>query len=443
MRILVCDDRNPDEIAEAIAVGAPPGFDVQSLPPTDLKTLITEFFERGGGAGGVTPFLKKKAADRSAELLGSGFDGYDLIILDNNLAELSFLGLPITAEAIAGFVRAFSDTPYVVSLNKNPAVDFDLKYLIGDFDSKADLALNTDHLESPTLWGSGEAAADNFAPWYWPNLSSSAAKRREQIDFVLRNLDQPILASLGFPKSAIEGLSRRAVGFLSSAAVQPGNATSAKAKPAAKITFWNHFQNSGRSLPIDYRAAVAFPEVKSDSVRRDRLLSASKAPDDALVRQIVARVVAAELDYWFRRDVLANQDVLVDAPHLKMRIGLKPDGEHGSDSSVDATNAPFGFLPAIYDSLIAERLFCSIAWTGRPAFWWSEIEGDKRLQEVRAEHLAEPIWVFCEDTRRFVERGPVEPSGVSFVPEGGKPWAPLFVQRIQGKGYMPASQFAA
>ena len=440
MRILVCDDRNPSEIVDAIEAGTAVGFEIQTLPASELTTLISTFFQRDDG--GVRTFLDSKASDREATQLASGFDGFDLILLDNNLAELSFLGLPLTAEAIAGFVRAFSDTPYVVSLNKNPAVDFDLKYLIGDFESKADLALNTEHLECSALWGVNDAAGDEYAPWYWPDLTAAPARRREQIQFVLEHLDEPILASLGCPKSATESLSRRAVAFLSSAAAQPGNPANAGAKPLTRVTFWNHFQNSGRSLPIDYRASVAFPDARSEDTRRNRLLSAAKAPDNALTRQIIARVVAGELDYWFRRDVLATQDVLVDAPHLKMKIGLAPDGENGLDNSIAATGAPFGFLPQIHAELLAKRAFCHGAWTGRPAFWWPEVESDKKLALVRAEYAAKKIWVFCEDTRSFVEQGGAS-SAASFVPDGGKPWAPLFVRRVQGKGYMPASQFAA
>ena len=440
MKILVCDDRSPGEIVEAIETSVPEGFEIRTLPAAELTTLISTFFEREDG--GVRTFLGRKAADRNAAQLVSDFDGYDLIVLDNNLAELSFQGLPITSEAIAGFLRAFSDTPYVVSLNKNPSVDFDLKYLIGDFESKADLALNTEHLECQALWGAHGKSGGDFAPWYWPNLLAAPARRREQIQFVLDHLDEPILSSLGFPKSAIQSLSRRAVAFLSSAAAQPGNAANTGSKPLTRVTFWNHFQNSGRSLPIDYRASVAFPDAKSEDTRRNRLLSATKAPDDPASRQIIARVVAGELDYWFRRDVLATQDVLVDAPHLKMKIGLAPDGVKGVDDSVAATTAPFGFLAQIHAQLLVKRAFGHVAWIGRPAFWWTDIESDKNLATVRAEHAAKAIWVFCEDTRSFVEQGGTT-SAVSFVPEGGKPWAPLFVQRVQNKGYMPASQFAA
>jgi hypothetical protein len=442
MRILVCDDRNPDEIVEAIRSGAPDQFEVQSFTGNRLTSEIADFFAKGENAG-VTPFLKRKAVDRDAAQLSSGFDGFDLMVLDNNLAELSFGGLPITAEAIAGFVRAFSDTPYVVSLNKNPAVDFDLKYLVGDFESKADLALNTEHLQSPLLWGSNEAADYPFAPWYWPDLSSTSARRREQIEFVLAHMDDPILSSLGFPKSAVERLSRRAIAFLSSSAAQPGNATGAKAKPVSRVTFWNHFQNSGRSLPVDDRASIAFPDVKSDSAKRNRLITASKSPDDLLTRRIIARLVAGELDYWFRRDVLAAQDVLVDAPHLKAKIGLVPDDQDGADGSITAVDAPFGIEQSVHDALLVDRAFATPCWIGRPAFWWSEIEGTKELDKVRNEHPSDAVWVFCEDTRKFLERKGPDPRGVSFVPDGGKPWAPLFVERLQNKGYMPASQFAA
>ena len=36
--------------------------------------------------------------------------------------------------------------------------------------------------------------------------------------------------------------------------------------------------------------------------------------------EIIARVVAAYIDRWFRRDVLGPQEALVDLPHLLMRL---------------------------------------------------------------------------------------------------------------------------
>ena len=89
-----------------------------------------------------------------ATLKGTVFEpsDFDIVVLDNNLAALEVSGARQTAESIAGYIRAFTNIPYIVSLNKNPEVDFDLRYLLGDYQTQADVALNTDHLANRALW---------------------------------------------------------------------------------------------------------------------------------------------------------------------------------------------------------------------------------------------------------------------------------------------------
>ena len=140
----------------------------------------------------------------------------DVVVLDNNLADLQHSGALHTAEAIAGYVRAFTDIPYVVSLNKNSDVDFDLRYLIGDYQTLADSALNTDHLAHRGLWdGPSGGKAGSFRPWYWPLLNDAPARRRRQIEVVKKVLDDPILPTLSFSEEDIGYLTRHAKGALS------------------------------------------------------------------------------------------------------------------------------------------------------------------------------------------------------------------------------------
>src|SRR5207244_1753722 len=115
-----------------------------------------------------------------------------------------------------GYIRAFTSTPYIISLNKNPDIDFDLRYLIGDYATRADVALNTHHLSNIALWtGDQKKAKSGFLPWYWPRLDKVSDRRRKQVEFVRKYLDDSIMTTFGFDDEAIGFLSPRATGSLS------------------------------------------------------------------------------------------------------------------------------------------------------------------------------------------------------------------------------------
>ncbi|MYF08950.1 MAG: hypothetical protein F4233_13875, partial [Rhodospirillaceae bacterium] len=99
----------------------------------------------------VSAILKSSASADNKELNWIG--EFDVLIVDNDLTDLELGGAMLTAESIIGYLRAFTDVPYIISLNKNHDVDFDLRYLYGDYQSFSDLALNTNHLSNQRLWG--------------------------------------------------------------------------------------------------------------------------------------------------------------------------------------------------------------------------------------------------------------------------------------------------
>ena len=110
-----------------------------------MKDSLTSLFDNVSSVlnGGSMPDQGLEATD---------FDGFDLVIVDNNLTGLDLDGARLTAETIIGYLRAFTDVPYIVSLNKNLHVDFDLRFLFGDYQSLADLALNAQtSLERPSV----------------------------------------------------------------------------------------------------------------------------------------------------------------------------------------------------------------------------------------------------------------------------------------------------
>ena len=299
----------------------------------------------------------------------AGFD-CDIAIIDNNLAALDIKGARLTAEAVAGFVRAFTTAPYVVSLNKNPEIDFDLRYLVGDYQTHADLAINASHLSIPALWtGNPRDTEDGFLPWYWPVLSNISRKRREQIEFLETRLKSSIVEALDFPRRAVHYLSRHAIGALTP--VENAEDTDTQDRiPLSTINFIDFFVHSCRSLPAySDRKILATPATRGDEHSC----------------KVVARIVAAEIDKWFRRDVLGPQEVLVDVPHLLMRmpflLGDKVGDVDRWHDLLTIKEPPFGLDQGVYDEHVASAKFSHDLWVKSPCFWWSELKENEALND--------------------------------------------------------------
>lgn len=421
MRVLICDDRAEDCEAtkNALVEGVPDGVDCELMHSDELKDNLEKFFAQ------VRLVLDPETKDRNVE---SDFDGYDVILIDNALTHITLPGSRLTAEVIAGYIRAFSTSPYIVSLNKNDRKDFDLSYLVGDRTTRADLAINTEHLENKALWTGRQAdAADRFLPWYWPALLDASDRRRRQIAFVEEHLDASILDSLDFPPEAIDNLSRHALSVLSPL-VSSDEEGDGAGKPAEEITFRQFFEAHERSLPA----------------REDRETTLSKGLTD-----VIAKVAAADLDLWFRRDLLGPQDVLVDLAHLVARMPFLLGDRAGSlaawNEAVATTEEPFGFQPEIYEKHIKNARHSNDDWCARPTFWWPRLKRDDQLNELFfGDDVIWPDFVFCEDTSQFsVYAQEGEDSRVTeFAAEFGGAWDRRFVSRLEGKSYEPRSRFS-
>lgn len=426
MRILAIDDRDPESIQKAASDS---GIETVEIPQ-DLEGLLRELFA-----------LSKRAftGDTAASAV-KGFD-YDLVLLDFGLTTLNF-DFRLTAEHIAGYIRALTDVPFVVSLNKLGNIDFDLKYLLGDFDTRADLALHTDLLTNPGLW-SGQVEAGEFCPWYWPRLNEAARRRKAQIEFIKENLDQPILGSLGFPDDAVEQLSLQAIAFLSPEA-DDGEANGAGS--VREVTFWQHFRSSNRTLIRDDRRGL-FGEPDSDIPN-----TAADVADN--IKTIAARVVAGELDFWFRRDILGPQRLLIDAPHLQAKYRFRPgEGDEANPAAWSATakelTPPYGLAEEFFKAIEASEFKQShdgvdLIWTDKPCFWLPQIEDNDDFDEFI--ELAEKHpkrhnnLVFCEDTRRFVDtkRTPAH----RFETALGRGIDVRYIEKLAAFDYSPKSQLA-
>ena len=424
MKILVCDDertRGEDAVEAISSTGL--DLEVERLFADDLREAIESLVERGRS------FLENSRPASSLEAkLAFDEPGIDLVILDNNLAELRIQGARHTAEALAGHIRAFTAIPYVVSLNKNPQTDFDLRFLVGDYETKTDLALNTDHLGLQGLW-TGEPGPEDgcFLPWYWPVLGVEPAKRSLQEGFVESHLKEAMLESLGFSEGVVTRLARHAKGAISSQAQD--NAA------LASVTFLDFFMQSCHSLPIE--------KERQNVVRR---LASGDEREQRAARAVVVRVVAAELDRWFRRDVSGPQAMLVDLPHLLTRmpflLGEGASSVEGWNAAVESRLEPLEVVDGSFRDHLEAAAFPYRCWTKVPSFWWPLLKADEELNASFFEdHLDWADALFCEDVSRF-RSASREPAPREFAAEFEGAWNRRQVAWLADRSYTPGSRFA-
>jgi hypothetical protein len=414
MRILVCDDyaQEADKSAGAAragwaAAGLPAAdLEIESLASKELGEELTVLFRNVGVAMGE--------AGATAQ---TRFDGRDLVLIDNNLAHLELGGARHTAETVAGFIRAFSSAGFVVSLNRNPGVDFDLKHLIGDATSIADQALNVDHLSLAPLWKKG--AQGDFRPWYWPELSTAPSRRTQQIAEIRDVLDTDVLTHFGFDEATVAALSRAALGAFSG-----GTSIGDAAKGAAPLTFRQFFRQSARSVPAESDRAL----VEGNN-------------------EVVARVAAAELEMWLRRHVLGPQEALVDLPHLLARMGYllgagALDLGAWNAAILNATE-PYGVDQPLFDDHLKARRWLHPSWLGETVFQWPALNAD---EDLGARFFSSAEWgdfVFCEDTSKFALRNPDGAAGPQeFAAELDGQWNRRFVAKLPTRKYAPLSRLA-
>ena len=405
MKILICDDK--DNNAKKTKDLIDSRGSVETLHSAKLESTLISFLKDVSGI--LDP---KGSAGNGA--VSSDFDKFDVLIVDNNLSELLLGGTRLTAEAIIGYLRAFTDTSYIISLNKNPHVDFDLRYLFGDYQSLADLALNTGHLTNSRLWD--EKSEGDFAPWYWPRIGDAVAHRRNQITFIANNFESPVLEALGFPPEAKEYLSLRA-----------------KSRFPSSGGMWEApftvFFDSSRVLP---------------PAEIERLNALAKKGDE-LARSAVYRISAYEVERWIRRDVLGTQDVLIDLPHLLSQmpflLGNNADKLDCWNAALANEEPPFGLRQQLYEEHLIAARFGHDMWVPGPCFWWPSLKSNDALSKLFFEAKVDwPDAVFCEDVSRFVSISEEEDSPQEFEAEIEGSWIRRYIAHSRDYSYSPRSR---
>jgi hypothetical protein len=315
----------------------------------------------------------------------------------------------MTAEDLAGFVRAFGQVPVVIVFNRFNSVDFDLT-LTETLTTAADLHLNDTSFVSPGVWLPAEKCIQispdwtqsTFRPWSWPSLPDIAADSRRCLEeIVTLEADAlsatPVLEFLKFEESDISLLTTNALELLDPLATDPGS-----------VTFEGFFLNGCVSLPLDMRGALW------DLV------------GDKQIKQAVGRVIVAELRNWLFTAVLGPGDALVDLPHLTSRMFWLLCG-HREEAQVWNSTVTFSTRGQLHE-IVDKYHFEKRHWLSRSAVWTRRLGADVQVHELlEGENGERPTkdYVFLEDFSRFVERTEAE----AFTSAFDTMWANRFISR--------------
>ena len=294
LKIRVLDDRiqneaqSVDEILKAVAE-AGVAADVKPCEEETRKALVAQ-----------VELMRKKHDGADAEWLSdpsewisglSSLSDVDVLFLDYQLPELADHGW-LTAEDLAGLLRAFSGVAFVVVLNRFQDRDFDLSMKPVQ-DTAADLHMNARFLQNSGLWRDPDPSdqsysQERFRPWLWPDLSRVVEDVKTCLETIGEvSLDGKILEFFDFDNRRAGSLSREDLGALNPDSKDPENTT--------------------------FSEFLRYGCVSVDSAVRAYLLDHL---GDPTFRRAADRILVSELRRWLGDRVMAAQEALIDAPHL-------------------------------------------------------------------------------------------------------------------------------
>ena len=301
----------------------------------------------------------------------STLDDTAILIVDNDLFGLSTLN-DLSAETVADRVGVYTDCAYIVVLNLNLDVDFDLT-LLGHPESKADLHTNDRFVADLGLWRKCPREDGAFRPWHWPLLPLAAElydARVKELVALLKSDDKdvPILEYFGFDDGSRRRLSRAARAFLH------------PKRPAREVSFIHFIDGNAQAVSLQDGAKISANE------------------DERKIARIGARRIAK----WLERYVVGPQDVLIDLPHLIERMPfVMPDGG-GDDVASWNTCAMLDGEPEWLEARLGTYRFRGKHWMDRPVFWTHPMETQENLAKLLNSSRANPAGlVFCEDSSAF------------------------------------------
>lgn len=371
MRVIVCDDevRPRDIWARQISdiIGAE-NVEMLRDAKSQLQALLARRYDLRDIEG--TPDWSPLQIDDADVLVVD----YDLTLIDKDVRH--------TGEEIARLARMFSNCGYVIVMNQYPGVGFDLT-LKGHLEqSYADLNIDAGLVGRPSLWSMHNKG--EFAPWHWNKIAEIVKTRQEVAESIVDNLAGSVTGFLKFPSEAIDQMADTAFGFLNS-------------KQESRDALTNTTFNDFLSKLSEHKDLANLIEVR---------------PINA------ARTAVARLSKWLSRAILGPQDVLIDVPHLLVRMPYLISPDAGRLDTVDAWNTLITKgADAIHPDIRRDATFeASDAWIGKPTFWWSKVVNHAIVDELRSDYDYDslPNMVFAEDASIFIDEDDAHPFRAGF-----------------------------
>ena len=308
----------------------------------------------------------------SEEGVVTRLDQTDLLVVDNDLFELDTF-VDVSAEMVAARCLVYTECSYVVVLNMNPDIDFDLS-LLGHADSKADLHINDQFLGNRGLWFECPAQDNSFRPWHWPLLFSAGSLQKSRVqelqDYLVEgDANLPILDYFGFSETARTRLSRSARAFLH------------PTRSADEISFLDFISNNVKAVDVKDGTRLVDVEDKNK----------------------IAQVCARRLAKWLSHLVLGPQDIVIDLPHLIGEFPFLVKGSRQDDLEYWNTFAALEGAPV--EELtedVSEFQFGATRWFDRPVYWREKLDTEENLDRLLELARVRGQWpVFCEDASSF------------------------------------------
>jgi hypothetical protein len=438
VRILICDD-------ESTAVEQWKGFiDKHIMGAHEIVHVDAQ-----GVEAAIEALQKRRIAQRepepAVETSTLSFDGADLLIIDNDILRteaLAFTGSP----ELAYLARCYSKCGPIVVLNRFTST-FDLRLVSDDRDLPfIDLDIKAEQLDCAGLWRpSWVESGREFRPWSWPVLTQEVKDFEARVEWVARNLDQPVLDCLGFDAEMIRQLGYRARErfWLH----QDPNPNHSFDEIARKVTFRQFILGEPEDVPNEERLGGPAYGLRAKDKQNDP--------------ELIARIAAARVTKWLRNYVLPGQDVLVDAPHLFTRLpGLMPKAAHkdlarwnaltrhperrGGAAGQDGvegdhrhdTMTKLGIEPETMALLEPFRCFKEgPPWFPFPVWSWPGISRDEGIEGTGDSLvLTKRPFRFCEDTSNF------QAKATSVRTDVDSQFVDRWVHRTEDTGYSPRAR---
>ena len=321
-------------------------------------------------------------------------DNASIFIIDFELINPELGPIP-SGEGVAYYTRCYSRCGLIVGLNFIRGNIFDLT-LEGNPKSFADLNISSDQIDNLGLWG---GQAEDFRPWYWPNLLRQLETFEKKIDDVKENLDLPICDFLDFPDEVVEIFSRNVGEFIGD----------------------DPHETSFRDF-VKYSPNV--------------LKGKDNKEIDEMDIEMLGRIAASRVSKWLERLVLPGQDILVDAPHLVMRYPSLLELDHTKVENWNKTTKfePFDKLGLDFE-IINQFRFTKDYWLSRPVWFSSQLSDCQDIKEVQEPWEREEIdFVFCEDSSSFYKKDECR----TFIAKMESPYDRRFVRNFHnGVEYSP------